>query len=80
MGSLNVDLEGYAAHVAEFMIRRGFVKTKSEALRLALYEFGQRHHVVPDEDTSFALLAEKILRDVDSGREETSPFDPKELD
>ena len=80
MGNLNVDLEGYAAHVAEFMIRRGYVKTKSEALRLALYEFGQRHQIVPDEDAAYALLVEKILRDVDSGKEKIKPFTLRELD
>jgi hypothetical protein len=56
------------------------VKTKTEALRLALFEFNQRHGVLPDEETAYALLAEKILGDVDSGKTKLKPFKLSELD
>ncbi|HLC47637.1 MAG TPA: hypothetical protein VJI13_01060 [Candidatus Norongarragalinales archaeon] len=80
MGNLNIDLEGYPGRVVEFMIKNGFVKTKTEALRLALFEFDQMHSVVPDEDTAYALVAQKLLEDVESGKVKLKKFDFKMLD
>ena len=80
MGNLNIELEGYVNRVAEYMILEGYAKTKTEALRLALFEFDRQYHVVPDEDTAFELAAKKILDSVASGREKVKKFSLKELE
>ncbi len=79
MGNLNIELEGYTARVVDLMIKTGFVKTKTEALRLALFEFDQTHKLVPDEETAFSLTVERILSDVDAGKEKTKRFSLSEL-
>lgn len=80
MGNLNIDLTGYVNRVLEYMIKEGYAKTKTEALRLALFEFDQRHKVVPTEDMAYELVAQKILKDVKLGKEKTKKFSLKELD
>ncbi len=80
MGNLNISLEGYANRVVELMVAEGYAKTKTEALRLALHEFDRTHKIVPDEDTAFALVAQKVLSQVDSGHVQTKKFSLKELD
>lgn len=79
MGNINLTLEGYPNRVVESMVQEGFAKTKSEALRLALYEFDRSHHLVPDEETTFEILARDLLRRVDEGKEKVKPFSLKEL-
>ncbi len=79
MGNLNIELEGYVNRVVEYMIKEGYAKTKTEALRLALFEFDMQHRVVPDEDTAFELAAKKILDNVASGKEKVKKFSLKEL-
>ena len=79
MGNLNIELKGYTAQVVDLMIKTGFVKTKTEALRLALFEFDQTHKLVPDEETAFSLTVERILSDVDAGKEKTKRFSLSEL-
>lgn len=41
---------------------------------MALFEFDRRHKVVPDEETVFSLLAEKVLERVESGKEKVKNF------
>lgn len=79
MGNLNISLEGYAGRVVDLMIREGYAKTKTEALRLALYEFDREHQIVPDEETAFAVVARDIAAQVDSGKLKAKPFSLKEL-
>ena len=45
-----------------------------------LFEFDQMHSVVPDEDTAYALVAQKLLEDVESGKVKLKKFDFKMLD
>ncbi len=80
MGNLNITLEGYANSVAEFMIKAGYAKTKTEALRLALFEFDQRHHLVPDEELAYELAAKRILGDIENGSQKIRKYNPKALD
>lgn len=80
LGNLNINLTGYAAQVVDQMIQVGYAKTKTEALRLALFDFGQRHGLVLDDEAAYAVLAKKILADVESGKEKVKPFSLKELD
>ena len=80
MSNVNISLEGHLQRIVEAMVSGGFVKTKTEAMRLALFEFDRTHRLVPDEETSFELAAHKILSRVSSGQEKTRPFSLKELD
>lgn len=57
MGNINLTLEGYSNRVVESMVSAGYAKTKSEALRLALYEFDRSHQLVSD---GLELVARKI--------------------
>lgn len=79
MGNINIELEGYTNKVVEFMIQEGYAKTKTEALRLAVFEFDQRHHVLLEEDLAFELVAEKILKNIETGKEKTKKFTLQEL-
>jgi len=80
MSNVNINFSGYAAQVLEYMLRAGYAKTKTEALRLALFEFDQRHKIVPKEEIAYALVAKKILEDVETGKEKVKKFSFKELD
>ncbi len=80
MGNINMSLDGYPGLVVERMIKAGFARTKGEALRLALYEFGQKHNVIPDEDEVFEEFAKKAIADIKSGKIKTRKFDIDELD
>ncbi len=60
------------------MIRLGYAKTKTEAIRLALYQFDQEHKLT--EEQAFSGLAGKILEGVNSGKVKTRKFKSSELD
>ncbi|MEM2138518.1 MAG: hypothetical protein QW568_05505 [Candidatus Anstonellaceae archaeon] len=77
MGNVNIALTGYASDVLDMMIRLGYAKTKTEAIRLALYQFDQEHKLT--EEQVFAGLTGKILRGVDSGKVKTRKFGKHEL-
>lgn len=79
MTNLNVSFEGYAERVIENMIKSGYAKTKAEALRLALFEFDQRHDIIAEEKL-FAEAAKTMLDEIKAGREKTSKFSIDELD
>lgn len=51
MGNLNINLIGYPLEIVKAMIKRGYVKSKTEAIRLALFEFDRENKMVSkDED------------------------------
>ena len=74
---MNIALSGYTGNVVERMVRFGYAKTKTEAVRLALYHFDQSHKITDEE--VFGKLAGKILEGVDSGRIKTRKFGVREL-
>lgn len=78
MSNANIALSGYTGDVVNSMIRLGYAKTKTEAIRLALYQFDQTHKLTDEE--IFGNLAEKILKNVDSGKMKTRKFKLNELD
>ena len=78
MANANISLSGYIGIVVESMIRLGYAKTKTEAIRLALFQFDQTHKVTEDE--AYELLAGQILQDVASGKMKTRKFNLHELD
>ena len=79
MSNINICLEGYPEAVVKSMIAAGYAKTKTEALRLALFEFDRSNRVVPGEETAYSIVANKILDDVKTGKVKTKPFSIKEL-
>jgi hypothetical protein len=80
MGNLNINLDGYVNQVLEYMIREGYSKTKTEAVRLALFDFDRSHGILPEEETAFEVVAQKILGEVESGKQRTKKFSLKELE
>ena len=77
MGNANIELSGYTGDVVDAMIRLGYAKTKTEATRLALYQFDQMHKL--SEEQVFQGLTGKILEGVNSGKVKTRKFKLSEL-
>lgn len=78
MANANIELSGYTGEVVEAMLKLGYAKTKTEAIRLALYQFDQTHKLTEEE--IFADLTGKILEGVASGKVKTRKFSTHELD
>ncbi len=73
MPNVNIELQGYTSEVVESMLKKGYAKTKTEAIRLALFEFDQEHRLT--EDKLYAKAAEKILGEISKGREKVKKLD-----
>lgn len=67
MSNINIELKGYIKEVVERMVKENYVKTKTEAIRLALFEFDQIHGLTDDE--LYTIAAEKIIKDIKAGGE-----------
>ncbi len=78
MPNANIELTGYPGSVVDAMIRLGYAKTKTEAIRLALYQFDQDHNL--SDEKAFDEVTGKILEGVESGKIKTRKFKPSELD
>jgi hypothetical protein len=78
MANANIELSGYTGAVVERMLSLGYAKTKTEAIRLALYQFDQEHKLT--EEQAFEGLAGKVIEGVASGKVKTRKFRPAELD
>jgi hypothetical protein len=78
MGNVNIELTGYTGEVVDAMINLGFAKTKTEAIRLALFQFDQEYKLT--EEKAYEKLATKLLDGVGSGKTKTRKFSLKELD
>ena len=78
MVNANIELSGYTGDVVDMMIRLGYAKTKTEAIRLALYQFDQEHKLTDEQ--VYEDLTGKILEGVASGKVKTRKFKPSELD
>ncbi|MDE1857065.1 MAG: hypothetical protein KGH98_03195 [Candidatus Micrarchaeota archaeon] len=72
MPNINIELSGYTAEVIEKMLTDGYAKTKTEAIRLAVFEFDQVHKLTEDE--LYAKAAQKIISDIKSGKEKVKPY------
>lgn len=77
MVNANIELSGYVGNVVESMIRLGYAKTKTEAIRLALFQFDQTHRLTDDE--VYHNLTGKILGEVAAGKMKTRKFSASEL-
>ena len=69
MTNINIELRGYTADILDKILQEGYAKTKTEAIRLALFEFDQIHRLTEDE--LYAKAAQKILKEISTGRERT---------
>jgi len=69
MTNINIELRGYTADILEKILKEGYAKTKTEAIRLALFEFDQIHRLTEDE--LYAKASQKILKEISAGRERT---------
>ena len=78
MANANIELSGYTGDVVNMMIRLGYAKTKTEAIRLALYQFDQEHKLT--EEQAYEALTGKILNEIETGKMKTRNFSLKELD
>ena len=78
MPNANIELSGYIGDVVDAMIKLGYAKTKTEAIRLALYNFDQEHKLTDEQ--VFEGLTGKILEGVASGKVKTRKFNKHELD
>ena len=72
MTNINIELKGYTADIIDKMVDDGYAKTKTEAIRLALFEFDQIHKLTEEE--LYAKAAKKMLKDIKSGKEKTSKY------
>ncbi|MCK4319841.1 hypothetical protein KAW38_04705 [Candidatus Micrarchaeota archaeon] len=80
MGNLNINLTGHIEKIIEYMIRKGYAKTKTEAIRLALFRFDKTENIVPEEEKELSLIASVLLKDIAKGKMKISRFSLSELD
>ena len=72
MPNINIELKGYTAEVIDKMLENGYAKTKTEAIRLALFEFDNVYRLT--EEQLYAKAAQKILSKIKSGKEKTTEY------
>lgn len=72
MSNINIELKGYVDKVLNRMVEENYAKTKSEAIRLALFEFDQLHGLTDDE--LYAVAAERMISKIEVGKEKIHKF------
>ena len=72
MANINIEVKGYIEKVIDRMVEENYAKTKTEAVRLALFEFDQKHGLTDDD--LYAVAAEKMVKDIASGKEKVHKF------
>ncbi len=75
MSNINIELKGYVDKVLKRMMEENYAKTKSEAIRLALFEFDQLHGLTEDE--LYEVAAEQMINDIAAGKEKVNKFSSK---
>ena len=78
MGEMVVRIEGVVETVLEKLIRLGYFKTKSEAIRAGLLELASEYDVLPSREEQEDYLAAKkmsaINEDITKGKAKTIPL------
>ncbi len=64
---MNVSISGVADQILEQMIKLGFAKTKSEAIRYAILRFGEEMGLI-DEQMLVKRKLDRIDREIKEGR------------
>ena len=72
MANINIEVKGYVEKVINRMVEENYAKTKTEAVRLALFEFDQMHGLTDDE--LYAVAADRIMKDIGKGKEKIHKF------
>lgn len=72
VSNINIELKGYVEKVLNRMVEENYAKTKSEAVRLALFEFDQLHGLTDDE--LYSVAVEKIIKNIETGKEKIHKF------
>lgn len=72
MSNINIELKGYVDKVLDRMVEENYAKTKSEAIRLALFEFDQLHGLTEDE--LYSVAADKMVKKIEAGKEKIHKF------
>jgi hypothetical protein len=72
MANINIEVKGYVEKVINRMVEENYAKTKTEAVRLALFEFDQMHGLTDDD--LYAVAAGKMLNDISKGKEKVHKF------
>ena len=62
---MNVTLRGRVSQILEDMIAAGYANTKSEAIRLAILNFGEKH---VDEGLMVKAKIDKINKEIKGGK------------
>lgn len=78
MANANIELSGYTGRIIDAMVALGYAKTKTEAIRLAVYQFDQTHKL--SEEEAYRHATGEMLKKLESGKEKTRKFRPSELD
>jgi Arc/MetJ-type ribon-helix-helix transcriptional regulator len=70
VGFVNVGFEGVTEEILDASVKRGFAKTKAEALRLALLALNEKYGLLElEEDAEDALDAVRIDAEIASGKQ-----------
>ncbi len=64
---MNVSMSGVADHVLEQMIKLGFARTKSEAIRYAVLRFGEEFGLI-DENQLVKRKLDRIDKEIEEGK------------
>ncbi len=72
MANINIEVKGYVEKVIDRMVEENYAKTKTEAVRLALFEFDQMHGLTDDE--LYAVAANRMIKDIGKGKERIHRF------
>ena len=72
VSEMNVVVKGAPKQVLETMLKCGYASTQSEAIRLALFWFGQSKL---NQDELAAKKMDKIYKDIKSGKRKTYTLD-----
>ena len=62
---MNVTLRGRIRQILETMVAEGYANTKSEAIRLAILDFGEKHI---DEEIMVRAKLDKINKEIKEGK------------
>lgn len=66
--NLNVHLSGVMERIVSELVKQGYAASKTEAIRLSLLEFSNKHRIIEAvEEEQLLSVAEKRWKQVESG-------------
>ncbi len=70
---MNISLTGIPLEIINKMVKLGFARTRSEAIRYAILYFGETKHLL-DEDLLVKRKLDKIDKEISRGRRRTISY------